>query len=539
MKLACTEIETPYRQIGTLFGDAYALHHNAKDLKTKADKALADCGKAAGLRCQIRASAGAAETKSATLNGLIDQANAVVCNTSRDEARLRSLWGQIHPLSWDAYNNAIKADTLNRNLQRILDGANEVYVTLNPDPAAVLSGTPLLQVEGMKTILERMKDRKAKALDPAVERMEKLRQECEKAHDDAAGTVQQAAAAQGIPSDPRVSTFRSHVQSIRPQPGQPCNENQMSAMADWMIRVVVNEEPNTRKRIEEMRKMPLCAGQKAEDDAVARSKAAWPVLQKLADSHLIVKMDNCKAALAKKPAASAAAASSATKPLPPPGPVLLRVDGPTEAFVGDKMNFKAVILDPRYASEILRPDGAYAMYWSVDGKRRADMQYYSDTVNFTAANAGTHTLTVEFVWGSPKTGKVTPLGSKTIQVVIKKKERQNYANVNVPHGTWVPTGLSVKKGDVIEIEAKGAYTTKDGGKIGPEGGGRWGWWTLAVRYGKKVHLPGRWNTYVAEEGGDLELGTPRGAGSDKFLPEDIENLKGELTVRVLVKEKAP
>jgi hypothetical protein len=99
--------------------------------------------------------------------------------------------------------------------------------------------------------------------------------------------------------------------------------------------------------------------------------------------------------------------------------------------------------------------------------------------------------------------------------------------------------LSVKKGDIIEIEAKGAYTTKDGGKIGPEGGGRWGFWTLAVRYGKKVHLPGRWNTYAAEEGGDLELGTPRGAGSDKFLPEDIANLQGELTVRVTVKRKTP
>jgi hypothetical protein len=208
-------------------------------------------------------------------------------------------------------------------------------------------------------------------------------------------------------------------------------------------------------------------------------------------------------------------------------------------FVGDRMNFKAVILDPRYASEILRPDGAYAMYWKVDGKRRGDMQYYSDTVNFVAATVGTHKLKVEFVWGSPKTGKVTPLGCKTIQVVIKKKESQDYANVSVPHGKWVPTGLSVKKGDVIEIEAKGAYTAHDGSQIGPEGGGRWGWWTLAVRYGKKVHAPGRWNSYAAEDDGVLELGTPRSGGSDKYYPEDIENLQGALTVRVTVKRKTP
>ncbi|HSD95357.1 MAG TPA: hypothetical protein VLA94_08010, partial [Syntrophales bacterium] len=491
----CTDIDTAYREIGALYGDAYALHKHAVDLKPKADKALADCGKAAALRSQVRAAAAAAETKSATLNGLIDQANAVVCNTKSDETRLKNLWAQSHPLSWDVYNNAVQADTLNRSLQSIIDQANAVYAALNPDPAAVLLGAPLLQTEGMKSILDRTKDRKAKAFDPAVARMDKLRPECEKAHDDAADTVQQAAAAQGIPSDPRVAAFRTRVQSIKPQRSQPCDEGQMSSMVDWMIRVMAKEEPNSRKRIEGMRKMPLCAGQRAEDDAVARSKTAWPVIQKLSDSHLIVKMDNCRAALARKPAASSAAASPATKPLPPPGPVLLRIDGPTEAFVGDKMAFKAVILDPRYASEILRPDGAYAMYWYVDEKRRGDMQYYSDTVNFTAANAGLHTLKVEFVWGSPRTGKVTPLGSKTIQVAIKKKERQNYANVSVPHGQWVSTGLSVKKGDFFEIEAKGAYTTKDGGKIGPEGGGRWGFWTLAVRYGKTVHLPGRGNTY--------------------------------------------
>jgi hypothetical protein len=250
---------------------------------------------------------------------------------------------------------------------------------------------------------------------------------------------------------------------------------------------------------------------------------------------------DCRTAMSKAPPAK----KDPAKPSPPPGRVPMHIDGPLEkkadenVFIGDKITFKAVIEDKRYASDILRPDGAYAMYWKVDEKRRGDGQYYSDTVNFVAATEGTHTLRVDFVWGDPKTGNVTPLGSAEKQVVIKKKESQDYANVNVPHGKWVPTGLSVKKGDVIEIEAKGAYTTKDGGKIGPEGGGRFGWWTLAVRYGKKVQLPGRWNTYVAEEGGDLELGTPRGAGSDRFVPEDIENLRGELSVRVTVKRKTP
>jgi hypothetical protein len=219
--------------------------------------------------------------------------------------------------------------------------------------------------------------------------------------------------------------------------------------------------------------------------------------------------------------------------------VLLRVDGPTEAFVGDRMDFKAVILDKRYASDILRPDGAYAMYWYVDGKRRGDTQYYSDTVNFHAATVGTHTLKVEFVWGDPKTGNVRPIGWASKQVTIKKKESQDYANVNVPHGKWVPTGLSVKKGDFIEIEAKGAYTTKEGGKIGPEGGGRWGWWTLTARYGKKGQAVSRRGTFMADDDGVLELATPRSGIGDTFYPGDIENLTGELSVRVTVKRKTP
>ncbi len=89
------------------------------------------------------------------------------------------------------------------------------------------------------------------------------------------------------------------------------------------------------------------------------------------------------------------------------------------------------------------------------------------------------------------------------------------------------------------VKAKGAYTAHDGSQIGPGGGGVWGFWTLCVRYGKTVHAPGRGNEYVAENGGEIELATPRGVGSDKFYPEDIENLKGALSVRVTVKRKAP
>ncbi|HET6489565.1 MAG TPA: hypothetical protein VFG28_07360, partial [Syntrophales bacterium] len=383
--------------------------------------------------------------------------------------------------------------------------------------------------------------------------VQQVRADCVKAHHDAGVEVTGAAAVLAVRSstggplapDPRADEFWRSARNMSPRPGQPCDEERIKKDVDYALKQYTDLMAYmTPHRARAAALKAACATTAEDRDLSDRLMKSYKSLSDYNDrrNKLLKVIADCRTALSKTPAATKAT----PKPSPPASHVNLRIDGPLEkkpgediVFVSEKITFKAVILDKGYASDILRPDGAYAMYWSVDGKRRGDTQYYSDTVNFVAATEGTHTLRVDFVWGDPKTGNVTPIGWATKQVTIRKKENVDYANVSVPHGEWVSTGLSVKKGDTFEVEAKGAYTTKDGGKIGPEGGGTFGWWTLAVRYGKKVHLPGRWNSYVAEDDGVLELGTPRGAGSDKFLPGDIENLQGSLTVRVTVKRKTP
>jgi hypothetical protein len=541
MKPPCDDMNKALKDIVDAYIKAYAVNYYSNKLKPEAQKAQVDCRTVSGLRAQIQAAASAAETKSATLNGLIDQANAVVCNTKADEARLNALWSQIQPLSWDVYNNARQADSLNRKLQGILDLANKVYETLNPSPASVLMGQPPLLANSLKSDLDRMNDINSRLFQPARTKMMTLRPECVRAHDRAPDTVQIAADAQGIPSDPRVATFRAHVAAIKPKKGQPCADEELEKQVNELIHQTAQAEPSTRKRIEEMRAMPICAGQSAEDGAVARSKAAWPVIQKLSDSHLIVKMNNCKTSIAKKPPAPAP--GSATKPLPPSGPIPMRIDRmePPEkdhptVFVGEKMVFKAVVEDATYGNDALRPQGGYAFRWKVDGKNYGDGKYYGDTPTFFAANPGTHTVEVDFVWGDPRTANVKSIGHATKKVTILKKEKERYANVQVPHGKWISSGLSAKKGDYFEVYGSGAYTCKDGSTCGVDGCGRWGFFRLQARCGKKEYSPGHWGGYGAEEDCVIELGTPR-AGGDKFLPEDKENLNGTVTARVIVKEK--
>jgi hypothetical protein len=63
-------------------------------------------------------------------------------------------------------------------------------------------------------------------------------------------------------------------------------------------------------------------------------------------------------------------------------------------------------------------------------------------------------------------------GSDPLPVTSKEVSRGQWFVKRRTRGECVKTGLSVKKSDIFEIEAKGAYATKDGGKIGPEGGAR-------------------------------------------------------------------
>jgi hypothetical protein len=121
--------------------------------------------------------------------------------------------------------------------------------------------------------------------------------------------------------------------------------------------------------------------------------------------------------------------------------------------------------------------------------------------------------------------------AKAASIANEKK----YGPFLVSSGQWHSTGISFKKGDYFRVEASGYFIAKDGQHIGPEGGGYWTWWTLAGQVGtQRLYLSRSGGGNVTQDG-VLELGTPRGLGSKEFVKEDVENLKGNLTVVVYSK----
>jgi hypothetical protein len=121
--------------------------------------------------------------------------------------------------------------------------------------------------------------------------------------------------------------------------------------------------------------------------------------------------------------------------------------------------------------------------------------------------------------------------------VITKKGEQKYGPFLVSSGAWLPTGITLKKGDYIRVQADSFFVTKIKTHVGPEGGGHWMWWTLAGEIGTQRFYLSRDLGGEITEGGELKLGTPRGLGSKEFIKEDVDNLSGSLKVMVFVKRK--
>jgi hypothetical protein len=406
-----------------------ALVQSREKLQAMTQQASTGCAKLAALRAQVRSLAAAVQSKSTRLQALIDQANAIDCKTQADLAKLEALWKQIHPLSWDIYYSAIKAEDTNRKIQSAINEANAVvsrFDTPSLDTPVPLSAMPA----EFRKILDSSRTHRDSALRPAYDKVKTARSECVKAHDEAPATLQKSAAALGLQSDPRIATFKTSVASLKPRAGSPCDEESIKKGLDQLILALEKDEQPFKQKVENIRKIPLCNGQTAEDAEIAKCKTSTSVLQNLADSHLIVKRDNCKASLAGSPQTPLPGPRGTTRQTPPSGRVPMHIEGPLDIkgdiYIGDKMTFKAVIDDPRYASVWNRPDGGYAFYWSVGGKARGGKSN-SETVQFLAQTEGSHTLAVQFAWANVKTGgPLVPLGDATKQVVIKKPPEVTY-----------------------------------------------------------------------------------------------------------------
>ena len=119
----------------------------------------------------------------------------------------------------------------------------------------------------------------------------------------------------------------------------------------------------------------------------------------------------------------------------------------------------------------------------------------------------------------PATGKAAGKGS--------------YGPFQVPWGSWLSTGVALKKGDRFSVSAKGAYVNPETNKadVGPNGGGYWGWWVLKAKIGAQMINVGASGGGVADQDGILELGAPRG---NTFVPEEAKAHVGSLTAEVTV-----
>lgn len=119
-------------------------------------------------------------------------------------------------------------------------------------------------------------------------------------------------------------------------------------------------------------------------------------------------------------------ASGPTPPSPATKSVGMRIDGKDKFWVGDRMEFRAVIVDPNFSSPGVRPEGAYLFYWYVDNEPEARNEpgsgkTYSNVVSFTAKTEGTHTVAVKFIRVDPRTRQPTELGSASKTVRILKE----------------------------------------------------------------------------------------------------------------------
>lgn len=130
------------------------------------------------------------------------------------------------------------------------------------------------------------------------------------------------------------------------------------------------------------------------------------------------------------------------------------------------------------------------------------------------------------------------LGMYTI--FLKKKEAQKeagekmYGPFTIPPGTWVSTGLSLKKGQSFRVEASGIIQYKDppNTQNTPDGGGYWGWWQLKGMIRDQLIFLGSKGGGTANQDGMILLGAP---ATTKMGHAEEKALEGHYTVYVFSK----
>jgi len=113
--------------------------------------------------------------------------------------------------------------------------------------------------------------------------------------------------------------------------------------------------------------------------------------------------------------------------------------------------------------------------------------------------------------------------------------QKKYGPFAVSWGSWLSTGINIKKGESFTVKATGAYRSvnqnTDVKTCGPDGCGYWRWFVLKAKVGAQKKDVGSSGGWTADQDGIIELGSPRGG---EFVKEDAGNCTGSLSVEVWV-----
>jgi hypothetical protein len=121
-------------------------------------------------------------------------------------------------------------DSWNTKIQKTIDLSNFIYPYLYPDPVSGLMGSPGLSINSLSHAMEALRKQRGNQLKSALNRVKSLREDCLRAHDNAAAQLAREAAALGLGSDPRVDAFKKHAEKMKPRKGRPCDE---AKGAEW------------------------------------------------------------------------------------------------------------------------------------------------------------------------------------------------------------------------------------------------------------------------------------------------------------------
>ncbi len=309
---ACSAMKKESDRGKEYFDSVMVLSQGLTQFHQMVKTASQECLWVPSLREQITILVSTAGQKEFLLKARLDAANAIVCQTSADIKQLEALWDQIRPLAWEVHLNAGKAEGTNNRLKGIIGKADALHSRF--DKADKDTPVPLSEFpQKLRKLTSDLKAHRDGSFTPAYNKVREKRSDYDNSVNEAFATIDGIAAKAGLSADPRVKAFKTDVNAQRPYSWGPCDEEGSKRDLDEYVTKLENGQPLLEKWIEDVKNVPLCNGQKAEDDLTAQAYASTLILHYATDSDIPGKIRNCKVAATGKPPAAPAVVTP-TKP---------------------------------------------------------------------------------------------------------------------------------------------------------------------------------------------------------------------------------